>query len=517
MSAIQDSSQLIVTDFGPIQQADINLRPLSVFIGPSNTGKSYLAILIYALHCYFGSYQSRLFFRSDQEFRSLLNFVLPDGIGNLRDSLTAIGKQLTELEADDSGAQNEVVIPEPVAAVLRAMFREAAGAGLKDEIARCYGLDTKLLRRRDANGSSRVILRIRPVESAEPLEHHLILKSRKVTSRTTIPEGMPLKLRRGSARPMPSSLSWLYSPQLEFEDYLESDGSEVRIGRIQLLQFIADSLAVSVYGPFGRSAYYLPADRTGIMHAHKAVISAVLENAAMPGIRQVLNTPLLSGILADFLKGLIASDNASRSFPENMMRPKEILEICEKIEREMLGGSITIEDSEMLKYPQFSYQPKGWSDSLPLKNASSMVSELAPVLLYLRHQVDPGDVLIIEEPESHLHPSMQVQFTRQLAAIVNAGIRVIVTTHSEWILEELANLVRLSRLKKPDRVKIDGGNVALTRDKVGAWLFQQGQNSDGSTVSRIDLDESGLYPSGFDDVAITLHNTWARISNQLEK
>ena len=38
------------TDFGPIAKAEIDLRPLTVFVGPSNTGKSYLAILLYALH-----------------------------------------------------------------------------------------------------------------------------------------------------------------------------------------------------------------------------------------------------------------------------------------------------------------------------------------------------------------------------------------------------------------------------------------------------------------------------------
>ena len=42
--------RLEVTDFGPIVKASVDLRPLTVFIGPSNTGKSYLAILIYALH-----------------------------------------------------------------------------------------------------------------------------------------------------------------------------------------------------------------------------------------------------------------------------------------------------------------------------------------------------------------------------------------------------------------------------------------------------------------------------------
>ena len=60
----QDSLELEVSDFGPIVNAKIDLRPLTVFIGPSNTGKSYLATLIYALHRYFTgrSTTSRFFF-----------------------------------------------------------------------------------------------------------------------------------------------------------------------------------------------------------------------------------------------------------------------------------------------------------------------------------------------------------------------------------------------------------------------------------------------------------------------
>ena len=45
--------RLKVANFGPIAKADIDLRPMTVFVGPSNTGKSYLAMLIYALHRFF--------------------------------------------------------------------------------------------------------------------------------------------------------------------------------------------------------------------------------------------------------------------------------------------------------------------------------------------------------------------------------------------------------------------------------------------------------------------------------
>ena len=43
-----------VKNFGPIEKAEIALRPLTVFVGESNTGKTYLAALIYALHQNFG-------------------------------------------------------------------------------------------------------------------------------------------------------------------------------------------------------------------------------------------------------------------------------------------------------------------------------------------------------------------------------------------------------------------------------------------------------------------------------
>ena len=169
-------------------------------------------------------------------------------------------------------------------------------------------------------------------------------------------------------------------------------------------------------------------------------------------------------------------------------------------------------------YPEFFYRPEGWKYDLGLMNTSSMVSELAPVVLYLRYVVRPGETLIIEEPESHLHPALQVEFTRQLAAVALSGVRVIITTHSEWVLEELANLVRLSELPKSRRKGIGSAPYALGRDQLGVWRFEPKKRPKGSVVREIPFNpDIGNFDSGFDEVAMGTYNDQAEIIRREER
>ena len=215
------------------------------------------------------------------------------------------------------------------------------------------------------------------------------------------------------------------------------------------------------------------------------------------------------GFFADFLKQLV-------TIPVRKQQDKKG-DLAANLEQQILKGKIYVKESEA-GYPIFSYQPQGWTEDLPLMNASSMVSELASVVLYLRHFVRPGDVLIIEEPESHLHPAMQAEFIRQLAAVVNSGIRVMLTTHSEWVLDELTNLVRLSDLPKRRREGIASGDFALNPNEVGVWLFEPKQRPRGSVVKEIRFDEEfGGFRSGFDEVAMGTYNDYAKISNRIER
>ena len=147
-----------------------------------------------------------------------------------------------------------------------------------------------------------------------------------------------------------------------------------------------------------------------------------------------------------------------------------------------------------------------------------MVSELAPVVLFLRGAVGRGDTLLIEEPEAHLHPAAQTRMAVALARLVRAGVRVVVTTHSDWLLKEIGNLMRAGELQEAGRSPADDGPPsALRRDDVGIWLFSKDGPVSGSTVKEIPFDSiEGVEPPDYEDVAEALYNRSADLQNQLE-
>ena len=264
--------------------------------------------------------------------------------------------------------------------------------------------------------------------------------------------------------------------------------------------------------PLNRPAYYLPADRTGIMHSHKMVVGALVQSAATAGLRRSPDVPMLSGVLTDFLEELLRMGDRNGS-----RRGRRISgHIASRLEEAVLGGAVRVESSET-NYPQFLYRPHGWTSDLALMRSSSMVSELAPLVLYLRHVVGRGDVLVIEEPESHLHPAMQVEVIEWVARIVRAGVRVILTTHSEWVVDGLANIVQASRIAVGGGDPTGSTAPVLHPQEVGAWRFTPGGAANGVIVEEAEIDGEGMYPSGFDKVAVDLHNRWADIESRLRE
>jgi predicted ATPase len=89
------------------------------------------------------------------------------------------------------------------------------------------------------------------------------------------------------------------------------------------------------------------------------------------------------------------------------------------------------------------YIPAKNNVKLTMGESASSVRSLLNVGMYIRHLAQPGDILMIDEPELNLHPINQRRMARVLAKLVNAGVRVFITTHSDYILKEFNTLIML--------------------------------------------------------------------------
>ncbi|AXN30976.1 AAA family ATPase [Vibrio coralliilyticus] len=96
------------------------------------------------------------------------------------------------------------------------------------------------------------------------------------------------------------------------------------------------------------------------------------------------------------------------------------------------------------------------------------------------------DLLIIENPEVHLHPAGQSMMGQFLGTVASAGVQVIVETHSDHLLNGVRRAVK-SRSLHPDKVNIH---------------YFQPRDIEGSQVASPQIDVEGnisYWPKGFFD------------------
>jgi AAA15 family ATPase/GTPase len=93
------------------------------------------------------------------------------------------------------------------------------------------------------------------------------------------------------------------------------------------------------------------------------------------------------------------------------------------------------------------YVPKGKRVKLSMGESSSAVRSLLNIGFYLKHEAQLGDLLMVDEPELNLHPENQRRVARLFARLVNLGIKVFITTHSDYIIKELNTLIMLNNDK----------------------------------------------------------------------
>ena len=511
---------LDVADFGPIARASVEMRPLTVFIGPSNTGKSYLAILAYALHnCFagagpmrgatlsinarFANYAGRYFAERPETAERLYAWLSPSDNGHKRlpqDVLDGIRDVLERGETLERSDDTEAFLaysrlPELIPGDIRNSLEF-----IDNEVRRCFGVERigDLVRRPGAHIDSLVTISSKAQTGEAKLGYRFGFDKSEERFARVVSGKSGGQLSQDSIASVASLARAALHPHVfNYRGY----GSA--------LHDFFEQLYLAIVGGVSENSMYLPADRTGVMHSHQVVMNTLIQNATTAGINPSLNVPLLSGVLADFLSGLIRMSS--------MGGWREDTRLDLPLQSAILGGTVRANRSET-GYPSFAYRPSGWDSDIPLTRTSSMVSELAPVILYLRYVVRPGSLLIIEEPERSLHPGMQAAFARELARLVNTGVRVLLTTHSDWFLEQIGNLVRLGTLPEENRDGIDNADCALAPEDVGAWLFASDDQDNGTFVQEVALDaETGLFPTDYDFVSEALYNESAHIFNRMQE
>ena len=490
------SHRLEVANFGPVSKAELELRALTVFAGPSNTGKSCIAKLVYALHGYFSRHRdptTRTYVQSDLNRAARL-------IGDL----PGVARRLEEFVLNPvEESVDSTALGEDVAALTRAALQatdvgmdvsgpllDAFGTASMDDLILRGGRDCRFRMSHAAAGTG--------TAEACQFQYAFNITDGELGCTVTIPSDASLLLEKGRL-----FLRIGRAPGLLWSSGNDEESPVSHFGLMITLLSLAQPATA---GPLSLPVWYLPAGRSGIMEAQAAILGSAIDRMAGNGPRSHGPVP---GTLREFLRDILVD------LPWRRVDPGVGEPLAKLFEQTILRGAVRAETSAKTASPVIAFRPVGWDRDLPLGQASSLTTQMIPLVLYLRHYATPGSTIIIEEPEAHMHPAMQVRFMTAIARIVEAGVRVLMTTHSEWILSALANIVRASEL--PDQRQEDlAAGAVLPRASVGAWLFEPGDV--GSTTSEIALDsESGMYDAGFPDVSRALYNDWATIDSRLQE
>ena len=497
-----DNIVLSIRNAGPILEAEsVALRPLTIFAGPGNTGKSYLATLIYAFQQTFNVSDRRLLAEFATSSAEDFNHGWLKGAVSQRDwqdlsvwirrmlhststfreaplSLSVLERSMTDFLVDRSTD----MIAEELTRLTGAQPPESRNWSAAE--------GTFEIEVQDSLGGWRLSI----AESGP---------GGRLNTEVTVSTQGPVDLNEM----IPNwRRSFLYRSTGIHDDIKQSPMS--------FAAYLSHELRFKLWQA---KAKFLPASRSGLIQGHRAIVGATLRRVARVGIEPLI-IPTLTGVVADFLSDWVEL-GMSGQFLARDTDPLPLL--AGQLAKEVMHGEIAVE-LRGNNSPTFFYiaeNPDGTIQGrIPLELAASTITETAPLVLWLRHYLSPGDTLILEEPEAHLHPKAQRTIAKILVLAVNAGLRVIITTHSPFILEQISNYMRYHQLDRRALEEMTERNpegISLDPRMAGCYSFRQ--TSNGAIVEELSFDpETGFYPDDHADEEFDLHNEVSSILNSLD-
>ena len=492
---------LDVENFGPIAQAkNIEFKPLTVFVGPSNTGKTYLAVLNHAVlktieRPFTLSSNFLRFYQKVSERRSQIRALIVDLATHIQSNQTADDDSTRQISLSSLTKDSRSFFEEFSLEYFEQFRHDIIGnitdyfeiPKISDIISTNSHYIMPILRVHQQDGSVDLINRV--------LEHDIL--SRQFTISDDLMRSLTLLDR------------------FEYDNLHDDLAFYVSVA---IWTFIRQG--ITTVG----DSYYFPIGRTGIMNAHRVLTSQIIANAGRHGMdqRQQINYHRLA---REFLNLLVDVDQhrvkASRIDSPDVQSASATESPPEKVarilEESLIGGDIRVIRS--IGLPDFEYSQNG--SSIPVFRASSMVTELAPIIMFLRSFVTNGDLLIIDEPEAHLHPAAQQQMAAALAFMVRSGLRVLITTHSHYMVEQLSAFVNASKLDPATRKRtlalggaLGEEDIYLNEEETAVYNFRLSEEHGGSVVEEVFMGDE--YEYGTDDHSDAVTDQFNRLQRVLE-
>ena len=476
---VRANLRIKIKNFGPVYQGDVVLKPLTIFIGPNNSGKSYTAMLIHSIL----SAENKLF-----PLLGSIESISPEITSNIYEKFKPDLKNVVK-----NVKGSTPVIPPSLGIKIRNYISNDLFKKIMDEsITGSFGSKTDRLVQKGYNSASIDVGSIKRFS-------------------ISISEGVISKFNPNK------SFTYDLKPQLVDEIYAtiekvvakDNQGDtklHVFFTGIRLVRAIADSIAMHFRVPGApSSSFYFPAARSGLLQAQKVISSGLMKAIPFAGIHN-FQMPKLTGVVSDFVSTMLQIGS----------RPGPFSKLAKAMELELLRGQISLEKEKDEQVPEIYYQADGLK--IPLYMTSSTVSEVAPLSLYLKHEAVPGLLLIIEEPEAHLHASNQVILAKYIVKMLRAGLNVLVTTHSPVIVDVLGTYMRSSAVDPSFRKKMGfDPNDYLEINEVAPYKFVKSTKR-GYEIKKIrtNLDE-GIPQSEYIRVIEDLYRNMAQLERKLRE
>ena len=482
--------KLQVKNFGPIREAEVELKPLTVLVGHGNTGKSYLAMLLYSIAKTLDNAHQHIVWSLDLHFREASH----------------------KLQMPWNKVIEDGKIFSPIVAEAMTVFARTFRGAWALEAQRCFGEEWETIVK--SNGKWPVSIVIESdkgvvLDLLNPKnDKHLNAAEIARYIQTTRKEMDDARATRARSVEMPRSLD-------------ERGCAAIICGAMWLLPELPFSFSDA------SRVHYLPAIRSGTMQRHRMMVSAIIGNAADISIFGRNLGESLNGVLADFLQKLVLVGNDKRRVLGDPKRRRangkagnEAGKLSRTIEQEILKGDIVEETSET-GYTDFRYKfaSHGKERNIQLMNASSSVSELAPIVIFMRHYLEPpGDIFIVEEPEAHLHPDDQRRIAGVLAGLVKAGVNVVITTHSDMILEQLSNFVHAHGVPKVNLLNEKSGERTISEEQTAVYSFTASAPRKETVVRKIKFNEdTGMVTEDHLDASSAMYDETVHIFKRKQR